>query len=196
MKDKNGTKTKIVKAMYNIIVEEGYEKASIGKICDSIGITKASAYYYFKSKEDIFLEIVKNSYEYDFSTFVETVNAVTNKSDYKTELLNLGFRFIEAYENDQDFRKVCYEIHIQSYRIEKVKEIVSEFEICENQMFIKVLAKGSELKLFAHSTIETKAQYLQTIIIGLDDAVLFQSPINAKEVWRYTIDQLLQKKVS
>ena len=196
MKDKNNTKNKIVNAMYKLIATEGYEKASIGKICDSISITKASAYYYFKSKEDIFLEIVKISYEEDFSKFVETVDGVTNKDDYKTELLNLGFNFIEAYENDQDLRKVCYEIDIQSYRIQKVKEIISEFEICENQMFMKILEKGSELKLFAHSTIETKAQYLQTIIIGLDDAILFQSPINAKEVWKYTINQLLQKEVS
>ena len=33
--------------MYDLVAEVGYDKASIGKICDFVGISKPSVYYYF-----------------------------------------------------------------------------------------------------------------------------------------------------
>ncbi|MEG1069695.1 MAG: TetR/AcrR family transcriptional regulator, partial [Ruthenibacterium sp.] len=66
MQDKT-TKDRLVDAMYALVAEKGYDKASIGQIAQAIGIQKASVYYYFKSKEDIFLGMVKKLYQEDIS---------------------------------------------------------------------------------------------------------------------------------
>ena len=194
MKDRNYTKQKIVDAMYHLIGTEGYEKASMGKICDSIDITKAAAYYYFKSKEDIFLEIVKSLYEEDYSKFIEKINKSNNKEEYKKELLQFGFSFIDIYQNDSELRKVFYEIDIQTYRIIRVKDYVNVANHKMNKMLNKIFEKGVSLKLFEANTINIKAQYLQIVMEGLDKAILFEFPICAKEVWQYSVDQLFLKE--
>lgn len=193
MQDKNKTKSKIVDAMYNLIVTEGYEKASIGKICDSIGITKAAAYYYFKSKEDIFLEIVKQSYEIDFTNLFTKLQQTKSKDEYIDMVIYIGHSLVDVYKNDPSYRKVCYEIDIQTYRIPKAKEIVSDYIQKENGYFIEILKKGATLNLIDESTIQSKAQYLQTVITGIDKAILFDYPIDAKEVWTYTVKQLIKE---
>ena len=194
MKDKNNTKQKIVDAMYKLIGTEGYEKASMGKICDSIDITKAAAYYYFKSKEDIFLEIVKNLYEEDLSKYIEDINKSNNKEEYRTALLQFEFSFIDIYQNDSELQKICYEIDIQAYRIPRVKEYVNSANHKMNKILNSMLEKGVSLKLFEEDTINIKAQYLQIVMEGLDKAILFKFPICAKEVWQYSVDQLFLKE--
>ena len=194
MKDKNHTKQKIIDAMYHLIGTEGYEKASMGKICDSIDITKAAAYYYFKSKEDIFLEIVKNLYEEDYSKYIENINKSNNKEEYRTALLQFGLSFFDMYQNDLELQKICYEIDIQAYRIPRVKEYIDAVNHKMNKILNKILEKGVSLGLFEEDTIHIKAQYLQIVMEGLDKAILFKFPICAKEVWQYSVDQLFLKE--
>ena len=194
MKDKNHTKQKIIDAMYHLIGKEGYEKASMGKICDSIDITKAAAYYYFKSKEDIFLEIVKNLYEEDYSKYIENINKSNNKEEYRTALLQFGLSFFDMYQNDLELQKICYEIDIQAYRIPRVKEYIDAVNHKMNKILNKILEKGVSLELFEEDTIHIKAQYLQIVMEGLDKAILFKFPICATEVWQYSVDQLFLKE--
>ena len=194
MKDKNHTKQKIIDAMYHLIGKEGYEKASMGKICDSIDITKAAAYYYFKSKEDIFLEIVKNLYEEDYSKYIENINKSNNKEEYRTALLQFGLSFFDMYQNDLELQKICYEIDIQAYRIPRVKEYIDTANHKMNKILNKILEKGVSLGLFEADTINIKAQYLQIVMEGLDKAILFKFPICATEVWQYSVDQLFLKE--
>ena len=194
MKDKNHTKQKIIDAMYHLIGKEGYEKASMGKTCDSIDITKAAAYYYFKSKEDIFLEIVKNLYEEDYSKYIENINKLNNKEEYRTALLQFGLSFFDMYQNDLELQKICYEIDIQAYRIPRVKEYIDAVNHKMNKILNKILEKGVSLELFEEDTIHIKAQYLQIVMEGLDKAILFKFPICATEVWQYSVDQLFLKE--
>ena len=191
MKDKHNTKKKIIDAMYTLIGAEGYEKASMGKICDSIGITKAAAYYYFKSKEDIFLEIVKRTYlgENDL-VFMDRISKSTTKAEYKDALMQFGFSFIDIYENDPELRKICYEIDIQTYRIPKIKEFVDSANREISESLIVIIEKGVALNLCDSNTVGIKSQYLQTLMVGLDKAILFEHPINAKDVWKYSINQV------
>ena len=193
MKDKHNTKNKIVDAMYKLIGVEGYEKASMGKICDSIGITKAAAYYYFKSKEDIFVEIVKRIYQDDNVDNLMKMDHISSAEEFKTQLVNFGLELIDAYEKDSELRKVCYEIDIQTYRMPRIKELVDKGNWEMNLFILKILEKGVSFHLCHRDTINLQAQYLQTIMTGLDKSILFEYPINAKEVWEYSITQLFSQ---
>ena len=69
------TRKKILDAMYDLVAEVGYDKASIGKICDFVGISKPSVYYYFPSKEEIFTTLLDSmfptiDYQRDYSLIV------------------------------------------------------------------------------------------------------------------------------
>ena len=54
------TKERIFQAALKIFAQNGYEGARIDKIANEVGINKASLYFYFKSKEDIFNELFQD----------------------------------------------------------------------------------------------------------------------------------------
>lgn len=51
------TRKKILKAALSIFSDYGYEGARMEKIASRVGINKASLYFHFKSKEDIFRDL-------------------------------------------------------------------------------------------------------------------------------------------
>lgn len=57
MKKKEAVKEKIGKAAMQCFARFGLEKTTLDDIATSVGLNKASLYYYYKNKEDIFLEV-------------------------------------------------------------------------------------------------------------------------------------------
>ena len=54
------TKERIFQAALNIFAQQGYEGARMDKIAAEVGINKASLYFHFKSKEEIFRELFQD----------------------------------------------------------------------------------------------------------------------------------------
>jgi AcrR family transcriptional regulator len=50
---------KILETAKNLFAEKGYHGMSMREISDALGVSKAALYYYFKDKEELFLEILK-----------------------------------------------------------------------------------------------------------------------------------------
>ena len=48
--------------MYALVAEKGYDKASMNQVCAAVGVSKPALYYYFASKEELFLDMVKSLY--------------------------------------------------------------------------------------------------------------------------------------
>ncbi len=59
MKGKTNRRQEIVQAAKNLFSEKGYSPTSMDEIAEQVGITKASLYYFFESKERIFAEIIE-----------------------------------------------------------------------------------------------------------------------------------------
>ena len=57
MNKKEQVKERIGKAAMECFVQYGLDKTTLDDIAKKIGLNKASLYYYYKNKEDIFLEI-------------------------------------------------------------------------------------------------------------------------------------------
>ena len=77
--NKNNTKQKLIEAMYELIAKEGYEKASINKVCTLAGVKKPTFYHYFNSKEEIFINIIKETYPSDFDDILKQYNLKISK---------------------------------------------------------------------------------------------------------------------
>lgn len=60
-KDKTVTNAKIIQFMKEEFLTYGYEKASLNRISAKVGITTAGLYKHFKSKEDMFYYLVKDT---------------------------------------------------------------------------------------------------------------------------------------
>jgi AcrR family transcriptional regulator len=51
----NETSQKLIAVALSLFREHGYEAATINQICEGVGISKNTFYYYFKSKEELLL---------------------------------------------------------------------------------------------------------------------------------------------
>ncbi|TCO34530.1 TetR family transcriptional regulator [Kribbella steppae] len=67
------TKTEIHRAAVELFSSQGYEKTSLREIAEQVGITKASLYYHYSSKQDLLRAIV--------GTFLDDISRVLSQVD-------------------------------------------------------------------------------------------------------------------
>ena len=56
-------KLKIIQVATKVFASDGYENASVDMIVEKAGVAKGTFYYYFKTKDDLFLSMFKTGVE-------------------------------------------------------------------------------------------------------------------------------------
>ena len=81
----------------------GYAGARIQEIAEKVGIQKASLYYYFRSKEELYIAVVKDI----LTQLEETVETSLNTSGTrKDQAVNLTDRIIEFFAKNPNYSKI------------------------------------------------------------------------------------------
>lgn len=57
---KEGTKLELLEAGMKLMLEKGYSNSGLQEVLESVGVPKGSFYYYFDSKEDFALQIIRH----------------------------------------------------------------------------------------------------------------------------------------
>lgn len=176
------TKRKILNAMYDLVAEVGYDKASIGKICDRVGISKPSVYYYFPSKEEIFTTLLDSmfpsiDYQRDHSLIVD-------RDGFKAALIELGNTVIGGYRSDEKRRRVLAEVSIQANRIPAVQERQATATNRTMGALKDILSHGVEIGALPDGTdVMLYVQILYTVLEGTSNTVAQDEDIDEKAVW-------------
>lgn len=79
--EKNNRRNEIIKIATAMFLEEGYAATSMSKISKKCGIQKASLYYHFSSKEEMFIESVTHGY----NRALEVINEIRKKESLSDE---------------------------------------------------------------------------------------------------------------
>ncbi|PHK48752.1 TetR/AcrR family transcriptional regulator [Staphylococcus edaphicus] len=95
---KLGVKEKIVENAISLFSENGYEGTTLNQIANSVDIKKASLYYHYASKEEIYRSCVNACINY-FTTFIEETkkNSLYSIEDLQTFLYDFIFNIDEKY---------------------------------------------------------------------------------------------------
>lgn len=90
-------KVEILKKIEPLFYEKSYKEVSLQNIADIFDIKKSSLYYYFNSKEDMFLDLL----EYSFNKYLDFVKLLIDKwnDDNFQELL---VEFINYWEKEKN----------------------------------------------------------------------------------------------
>ena len=72
------TKQKILDCALELFVARGYAGTSMNDIIQQLGISKGSVYWHFKSKEDIFMQVITESYDQWLSLVDEELACITD----------------------------------------------------------------------------------------------------------------------
>ncbi len=98
-KRKEENKISILRAAESVFAKKGYSFATMDNIAEEAQFSKATLYHYFKSKGDIFLEILLNSLD-EMNQELGRIREKSIKAGEKLqEIVRFTFKFFEEKEN-------------------------------------------------------------------------------------------------
>jgi AcrR family transcriptional regulator len=99
MKEKKCTKDSIILTGIKLFARNNYNEVSVDSIVEKAGISKGAFYYYFKSKDDFYNEILKTAYKNFTDTYlIESKNTKTEKDRLHAFVRAIFYTF----EKDKD----------------------------------------------------------------------------------------------
>ncbi|QDG75884.1 TetR/AcrR family transcriptional regulator [Labrenzia sp. PHM005] len=93
------TRRAILSAAERVIGEKGYNDASIGHITSEAGVAQGTFYIYFKTKEQVFSELVLEMGRLVRHTISESSVSLTDRLDVEKAGLTAFLRFVRAHPN-------------------------------------------------------------------------------------------------
>lgn len=82
----------IIQSLFELLKEKSWESISSTEICTTAGISKRTLYIYFRSQDEMYLELVKRS----FIQLTDTLSTVMNLQKTITEkIINLGTTYLQ-----------------------------------------------------------------------------------------------------
>lgn len=178
--------------MYHLVAKDGYDKASISRIAKESGISKATVYFHFESKEQIFVDMMRYIDETSDPLRANEVLSARTAEEFKARLLEFGHVVIGTYRNDVERRMVIAEITLGTVRNPALEQYQTQNVESTLLLFNKIVGYGKTLGAFSEGADAANiAQRMQVMMLGLSQAILFSEPIDALAVWDATIEQML-----
>lgn len=186
------TRQKIIDETLILLASNGYDKTSTRMICDAVGIKKPTLYYYFKSKEELYVqlmtEFLNNEITMDF-------NFNTDKVDYLVHLREYGYSFIENCNRKPEYNQMVMDIHLQSRNINQLAYALEEMNQKIKVMLSNILKCGEEHKILDAAKHDINCNLLFTVIYGIKFSTLMGTEMNHKSVWVETVNKLAKNHV-
>ena len=130
----------IIKAAFDIILNEGPEQVSIRKIAARIEYSPTSVYNYFRDRDAILLEIARISFR-NFDEFIETSTRSINGNMWE-RLLGAARLYIEFALTQTHYYEVMFLIKFPPQKIEGVYGDPAEFLGRKSYMNLRELISG------------------------------------------------------
>ena len=179
-------KKKIIEAAYSIFYKKGYHKSRMDDIANEVGVSKASLYSYFKSKDDI-LQAASNQaltgsfnhYFYEYES-LDPLEELYNDLIKSVGSIHLNFEITALSSHNEKIRKINRDTYL------KKLDTLSFF--VENQQ-----SKGNIRNDIAPGTIAQLLISIYTdismqLIIGMDKTRVHES-------WKNSVSAVLNQNV-
>lgn len=141
-KDADTRRAEILDTAYIFFNSKGYDKTSIDDIVQEICVAKGTVYYYFKSKEDIFIALVERRCKILIDRLTEVADDVNLNAIRKIEYM-LEKEYIWESESDQ------FLSHFHSWKnIENNQQSLIYLTSHYSPILAKVIQQGIDEGLF------------------------------------------------
>ena len=132
----NDRQIQIIKAADKRFARHGFHKTNMDEIARDIRIGKPTLYYYFESKDALYIEVIK----WEFENYLESVNQI-----FANEELTIPKRLEEYFLRKDNVRndfKLIFEIIVQfitERTTEPETELLKEYLTKEEELIKKIL---------------------------------------------------------
>ena len=171
--DKETVKDKIVASASDFFIRFGFYKTTMDEIARKIHKAKGVLYYYFKSKEDLYAEVVRKELDLVKKELKKTVDAgddpVTTLENYikmRFELLNNAKNYHETLH--ADFRE----------RYAFVEDVRRDFDNFERLQLNKIISEGEKRGYFRVSNLDRIVDVVMIIHKSVEIPLYLQNKYN------------------
>ena len=98
---KKNTQQYILESAFDIFIVKGYDNTTMEDIVNNCGMSKGAIYHYYKSKKDLFIDLIDHWEIYAFPDFYK--DEVDNRTAKQT-LRDFGFEVLNVYNK----KKICF----------------------------------------------------------------------------------------
>lgn len=179
MKDDADNKHKILEAALLLFSQRGYEAVGVQELCDVVGITKPTLYYYFGNKLNVLREILLNNYSRFDKALREVAVYQPHPGDYSQDVYPVLIRVIQSYfifaiNNPKFYSMVLGALCLpQAF---ETRQLTEEFNFRQYEIVEEMFGKMSE----AHGNMKGREKRLAWSFIGIINTYVLLGEADAK----------------
>ena len=184
------TRVKLVDAALRIFGEQGYDHATVEEISLAAGHSKGAYYFYFDSKEDIFLELV--------STWIDEQTRrlrvfETAKGPAAVALIETLESFIRYDDREPHWQLLLPEMWAQSHRSQNVRKALQAAYSCWIELLQHVFAAANREGLVS---LSVRADVAASLVLAAHDGLTLRSRIRSSAETELRVSQVVSALVS
>ncbi len=163
MVNKEEFRKKVIVAAGQIFSRYGFRKTTMDEIARELKMGKSSIYYYFESKEEIFVAVVlyeANILRNELTTAIKSVDSPVDK------MKNYVFVRMKAFEKLSNYYNAIFDKNLDHF--EFIENIRARYDREELAMLRLLIWYGSRKKIFKVANSEYTALAIQTTLKGLE----------------------------
>ena len=136
-KEKEQRKTAILKASQQLFFKKGYQSVSVESIARKAQISKGTVYLYFKSKEEIYAQILLN----DIERFNEEVSDIVDKGESAADVLRkFSDVYVDFFLNERELFRIMMTFMLRADNL-NCSEEMNKHIICTTNKSVEVVNK-------------------------------------------------------
>jgi AcrR family transcriptional regulator len=163
MINKEEFRKKVIVTAGEIFSHYGFKKTTMDEIARALKMGKSSIYYYFKSKEEIFEEVVLNEANILRNELTTAIKSVESPID---KMRNYVFVRMKTFEKLSNYYNAIFDKNLDHFDF--IETIRVKYDREELAILRLILYHGARKKVFNVKNSEYTALAVQTALKGLE----------------------------
>lgn len=142
------TRQKILDAAERYFCQNGYYNSSVQKLAAAANVSIGSFYFYFKSKDDLWIEVYRGQNDRFIHTIVESISKVEQyKKDRKAWLHEFILNLLKTYGNSGKMRSELKVLNYGNPKIAYQRALIKDQALTRMMDFIENSPMTDDLKV-------------------------------------------------
>jgi TetR/AcrR family fatty acid metabolism transcriptional regulator len=171
-------KMRILQAAVKVFSDKGFHEAKMEKIAEAADVGKGTVYEYFKSKEELFVEMFKSGSEYYMRKVKDEIDTACCAEEKLFKVMEIHFNFMR--ENRDLARLIMQEHHQTGKYMQEWGHRQREGKI---KLLTDIIIEGVEKKEFKTSDPNITASLIFGMVAAMGGMFIFSpEPPNVEDI--------------
>jgi len=192
----NLRRAQLTRAAYKVVGQKGYYDFTIRDIAREAGLSTGLVHYYFKNKEDLLLNLLK---EINRNMLIILNKAISTSGDPKEKLNIFMTQAFNLVKDEKDYFYIVIDFWTQVNKNDRMKRANTKLFKSYRDEISKILKEGIDTGVFMKMDVD----YTSAVIISIIQGMIIQYVIDTnafdyedyvKKVMKHINDLVIKKK--